>query len=62
MAESIRSAVSARLPDADTPTPTASIGWAVFPDDGHDFETLMRSADERMLALKREGHGVTLDY
>jgi diguanylate cyclase (GGDEF)-like protein len=62
MAEAIRAAVSARHPDSDSPTPTASIGWAVFPDDGRDFETLMRSADERMLTLKRDGHGVTLDY
>jgi len=62
MAETIRAAVSAREPGSEAPTPTASIGWAVFPEDGRDFETLMRSADERMLALKRDGHGVTLDY
>jgi diguanylate cyclase (GGDEF)-like protein len=62
MAESIRAAVGARHNDSDSPTPTASIGWAVFPDDGEDFETLMRCADERMLALKREADGVTLDY
>jgi diguanylate cyclase (GGDEF)-like protein len=63
MAESIRAAVSAPDPGRNgKPTPTASIGWAVFPDDGRDFETLMRAADERMLALKQDGHGVTLDY
>ena len=55
MAESIRAAVGAPGEEgSDSPTPTASIGWAVFPEDGRDFETLMRSADERMLALKRE--------
>jgi diguanylate cyclase (GGDEF)-like protein len=62
MAEALRAAVGAREPGSEAPTPTASIGWAVFPEDGEDFETLMHSADERMLGLKREAHGVTLDY
>ena len=53
MAESIRTAVSAQDQETSTPTPGASIGWAVFPEDGEDFETLMHSADERMLRLKR---------
>ena len=52
MAESIRTAVSVREPGSEAPTPSASIGWAVFPEDGEDFETLMRVADERMLRLK----------
>jgi len=34
-------------------SPTASVGWAVFPDDGTDLETLMHAADERMLNVKR---------
>jgi diguanylate cyclase (GGDEF)-like protein len=55
MAEAIRTAVGLREAEAPGPNPTASIGWAVFPDDGEDFETLMRTADERMLALKRNG-------
>lgn len=55
MAESIRTAVSVPDPKAKGPTPTASIGWAVFPEDGTDFETLIRTADERMLRLKRNG-------
>ncbi len=42
-------------PDAPRPVPSASIGWAVFPEDGEDFETLLRAADERMLRLKRNG-------
>jgi GGDEF domain-containing protein len=37
----------------DVPAPSASVGWAVFPDDGQDFETLMHSADARMLRIKR---------
>jgi diguanylate cyclase (GGDEF)-like protein len=55
MAESIQTAIALGDPEADAPTPSASIGWAVFPDDGTDFETLLRSADERMLSLKRGG-------
>lgn len=52
LAESVCAAVAAAEPD-DLPAPSASVGWAVFPDDGQDFETLMRSADERMLRIKR---------
>jgi diguanylate cyclase (GGDEF)-like protein len=62
LAEALRAAVGAREPNSEAPTPTTSIGWAVFPEDGEDFETLMHSADEHMLALKREARGVTLDY
>ncbi|MBS1680004.1 MAG: GGDEF domain-containing protein [Actinobacteria bacterium] len=53
LAESVRAAVALSLPNADVPTPSASVGWAVFPDDGQDFETLMRSADDCMLRIKR---------
>jgi diguanylate cyclase (GGDEF)-like protein len=53
LAEAVCSAVAAGDPDDETPSPSTSIGWAVFPDDGQDFETLMRSADDRMLRLKR---------
>jgi diguanylate cyclase (GGDEF)-like protein len=62
LAEALRAAVGVREPNSDAPTPTASIGWAEFPEDGEDFETLLHSADERMLALKREADGVRLDY
>jgi diguanylate cyclase (GGDEF)-like protein len=55
MAEAIRTAVGVREPNSAAPTPSASVGWAVFPEDGENFETLMRSADERMLSLKRGG-------
>ncbi len=54
MAEAIRTAVGVHDPGSRAPTPSASIGWAVFPEDGEDFETLMHSADESMLQLKRE--------
>jgi diguanylate cyclase (GGDEF)-like protein len=60
MAEAIRDAVLTGREDSTTPKPTASIGWAVFPDDGRDFETLMRVADERMMRLKRRSAHVTL--
>jgi diguanylate cyclase (GGDEF)-like protein len=53
LAQSICDAVSTHYSDAGTPSPSASIGWAVFPDDGHDFETLINAADERMLSRKR---------
>ena len=55
MAEAIRTAVGLRESDARGPIPSASVGWAVFPDDGIDYETLMRTADERMLKLKGNG-------
>jgi diguanylate cyclase (GGDEF)-like protein len=53
LAEAVRRAVAAGDPGSDLPAPTAAVGWAVFPDDGQDFETLMRSADDRMLRIKR---------
>lgn len=53
MAEAIRDAVNTQYSDSGTPASSASIGWAVFPDDGEDFETLIRAADERMLSRKR---------
>jgi diguanylate cyclase (GGDEF)-like protein len=55
MAESIREAVSTQYSDSGIPAPTASVGWAIFPEDGIDFETLIRAADERMLSRKRDG-------
>lgn len=52
LAQSICSTVSTQYSDTRTPSPSASIGWAVFPDDGCDFETLLSAADERMLRRK----------
>ncbi|HXR60060.1 MAG TPA: GGDEF domain-containing protein, partial [Solirubrobacterales bacterium] len=53
MGEAICSAIGTHYSDSGTPVPSASVGWAVFPDDGEDFETLVRAADERMLGRKR---------
>jgi diguanylate cyclase (GGDEF)-like protein len=55
LAESICEAVGTHYSDSGTPTPTASVGWAIFSEDGRDFETLIRAADERMLRRKRPG-------
>jgi diguanylate cyclase (GGDEF)-like protein len=54
MAEAICQSVATAPDDERTPVPSASIGWAVFPEDGDDYETLMHAADERMLARKRQ--------
>ena len=62
MAEAIRTAVGLRESDAPAPLPSASVGWAVFPEDGIDFETLMRAADERMLRLKGNGKQLALGH
>ena len=53
MAEAIAGAISTHYSDSGTPAPSVSVGWSVFPEDGADFETLMRAADERMLDRKR---------
>jgi diguanylate cyclase (GGDEF)-like protein len=53
MAAAIRDAVGTHYSDSGTPTPSASVGWAILPEDGEDFESLMRAADERMLRRKR---------
>jgi diguanylate cyclase (GGDEF)-like protein len=55
MGEAVRSAIGTHYSDSGTPAPSASVGWAVFPDDGDDVESLVRVADERMLRCKRRG-------
>jgi diguanylate cyclase (GGDEF)-like protein len=57
MAESICGAVGTQYSDSGIPAPSASVGWAICPEDGKDFETLIRAADERMLIRKRNGDG-----
>lgn len=54
LAAGVRAAIALGEGGGDIPAPSASVGWAVFPDDGQDFETLMRSADDRMLRSKRD--------
>jgi diguanylate cyclase (GGDEF)-like protein len=60
LAESICHAVGTHYSDSGTPAPSASVGWAVFPEDGLDFETLIRAADERMLNRKRSDEPVAV--
>jgi diguanylate cyclase (GGDEF)-like protein len=55
LAEAIRDAVGTQFSDSGIPAPNASIGWAVSPADGSDFEALINAADERMLSRKRGG-------
>jgi diguanylate cyclase (GGDEF)-like protein len=55
MGEAIRSAIGTHYSDSGTPAPSASVGWAVFPEDGEDVDGLIRAADERMLRNKRGG-------
>jgi diguanylate cyclase (GGDEF)-like protein len=60
LASSVCAAVSTHYSDAGTPSPSASVGWAVFPEDGCDFETLINAADERMLRRKRPPQPATV--
>lgn len=56
VAERILAALSLPITIADlTLTPTASIGIAVHPDDGLDFDTLLRQADAAMYRAKQAG-------
>ncbi len=55
LAEAIRTAVAAGDPASPTPTSGASVGLAVYPEDGEDFEALLRIADQRLLRVKSNG-------
>ena len=52
LADAIRGAIAEIEPAWEKPI-LISIGTAIFPEDGEDFESLMRCADQRMLDLKR---------
>jgi diguanylate cyclase (GGDEF)-like protein len=41
---------------------SASIGIAIYPDDGQDYDTLVRRADEALFRAKDAGHGVAVFY
>jgi diguanylate cyclase (GGDEF)-like protein len=57
LGETLRDAIGAHRPGARLPTSRASLGAAVYPEDGETFETLMRVADRRLLGLKNDnGH------
>jgi diguanylate cyclase (GGDEF)-like protein len=55
LAATIRVALAADARESGLPAPVVSVGWAVYPEDGEDYETLLRAADARMLRIKREG-------
>lgn len=51
----IRAAIRRPFPDLELPVALdASIGIAVFPDDGREPDDLLRAADRKMYAAKRE--------
>jgi diguanylate cyclase (GGDEF)-like protein len=51
IADALHGAIGEIEPSWETPV-CISVGWATFPEDGEDFESLMRQADQRMLDLK----------
>ncbi len=51
IADALHGAIGEIEPSWETPV-CISVGWATFPDDGEDFEALLREADQRMLDLK----------
>ena len=41
---------------------SASIGIAIYPDDGQDYDTLLRRADDALFRAKDAGNGVAVFY
>jgi diguanylate cyclase (GGDEF)-like protein/PAS domain S-box-containing protein len=41
---------------------SASIGIAIYPDDGQDYDTLLRRADDALFRAKDAGHGIAVLY
>ncbi len=58
-AERLLAAIAApvTLPSGATVHPNASVGVAMFPEDGQDFDTLLRQADLAMHQAKHDGRG-----
>jgi diguanylate cyclase (GGDEF)-like protein len=54
-AEKIRAAVAAITVSGVTRPITASIGFAIFPDNAHDSVTLLRNADRALYSAKSNG-------
>jgi diguanylate cyclase (GGDEF)-like protein len=52
LGDSLAAAISAREPGGAAQTPHASLGVAVFPEDGESFQALMSRADQRLLRAK----------
>jgi diguanylate cyclase (GGDEF)-like protein len=61
LAEAIQVALAADAGESGMPAPAASVGWAVFPLDGGDYETLMHAADRRMMRRKRNAQRLATD-
>ncbi|MHB0888810.1 bifunctional diguanylate cyclase/phosphodiesterase [Acidithiobacillus sp.] len=53
--------VSSAATVTDMPV-SGSLGWALFPDDGPDFKTLLAHADEAMYAAKAAGKSTYRSY
>lgn len=52
LAQAIRETTRAAAGYPELPVATPSVGWAIFPDDASDVDTLLREADRRMLESK----------
>lgn len=60
--ESVRRAVNALMLGDDLPAVTLSVGFASYPEDGTDRESLVRSAQRALTAAKRVGGDQLVSY